>query len=476
MISIDPRRAALALCCLLGATCSSGPEAGQEARLHRLVPGWGLNTAPVSVVLEGDNFVPVATQHLGGPERVTLESRFEARLGTWRLEDVTWVDEHTLRLRMPEGLTPGWYPLEVETPLGERVVLPRAWFVSDRPLAELQTQVRWERDRLWVGEETRLVLTVENTGGTRARAVQARPRFEGSARVESRAESSAPVDLEPGGSASFAWTVVAHGPGSARVDLGLEAEDEARGEALPVPRVETGLEVRERSALSATLQVDPAVVNVGQTLRVRLRVDNVGPSTMREVRPSAPMFEGLEGAVEGGSVPRPELAELAPGEGETFIWVYTARRTGEVRFRAGAGGLDAFTAQGVTTGEVSAAPITVQTPGRLAAAFTLVPANVRAGEVFLVDLEVLNLGDSPVQGVSIDRGSATGSAGIELLAAPQPTSVDIPGHGRAVFRAQLLARQRGTSVFHAGARGVDQTDGLTVSSPLTDSPVVNVTR
>ncbi|ATB32775.1 hypothetical protein MEBOL_006264 [Melittangium boletus DSM 14713] len=453
-----------------------GPGDGYAPRLHRVVPGWGVNTQPVSAVLEGENFLPVATQHLGGPEPVTMESRFDVYLGERRLPDVTWEDAHTLRLQIPEGLAPGWYPLEVETPLGERVELPRAYYVSERPPSSLKASATWTRERLWVGEETRLLLTVENTGGTRARAVHPELRVEGPGReVKLRPESS-PSEVEPGASVSFAWKVEARTPGASLWRLNVQGEDEASGERLPVLSMETGLEVRERPELTASLQVRPEVANVGQKVRVTLHVDNAGPSLVRDVRPEVPVIEGSGGIEGGSSTSAPESVDVPPGEGRDFEWTYVASRTGAVNVRVGAGGFDDFTGGGVRSEEMRAPPLFVQTPGRLVAAFTHVPVNVNAGEFFLVDLEVVNLGDSPVFGVTLDRASASGSGGVTLVSGPEPTSVDIPGKGRVVFRARLVARQRGTCVFRVGARGVDQTDGERVSSPSIDSPLVNITR
>jgi|GEM_PF-3260866 len=452
-----------------------GPGAGYEPRLHRLVPAWGVNTQPVSAVLEGENFLPIATQHLGGPEPVTMESRFDVYLGERRLSDVTWEDARTLRLQIPEGLSPGWYSLEVETPWGERVELPRAYYASERPLASLRASATWTRERLWVGEETRLLLTVENTGGSRARAVHPELRVEGPGReVELRPEAS-PSDVEPGERVSFAWKVGARTPGASRWRLDIQGQDEASGNTLTVPSLETELQVRERPELTASLQVSPSVANVGQNVRVTLHVDNAGASRVRDVRPTAPVIDG-PGSVAGSlSKPNPERADVPPGEGRDFSWTYVASRPGAVNFRVGVGGFDEFSGSGVATEELRAPPITVQTPVRLVAAFTHVPVNVKAGEFFLVDLEVLNPGDSPVLGVTLDRASASGSGQVTLVSGPEPTRVDIPGKGRVVFRAQLVARQRGTCVFRAGARGVDQTDGTTVSSPSIDSLLVNIT-
>jgi hypothetical protein len=473
LISSERRRVLWSVLCLLVTTCARGPGAEFDPRLTRLVPAWGVNSGPVSATLEGENFLPVATRHVGGEEPVTLESRFQVFLGGERLGEVTLADSRTLRFELPAGLAPGWYDVAVETPLGGRAELPRAYFASAQPLAALQVRSAWQRDRLWVGEETRLVLTVENTGGTRARAVQPELRFEG--QMDVKAEP-APADVEPGASEDFTWTLGAVTPGRVNLHVTPRGEEESSGVALEPPPVETVLQVRERAEPSASFEVSPRVVNVGRQVRVTLHVDNPGTEPLRDVVPTALVMEGTGGLSLGTAGPVPARADVAPGEGRDFVWSAVASREGEVVVQGGAGGTDDFTGNAVFARKARAEPLTVKRPGRLTPAFTLVPASVKVGETFDVDLEVLNPGDSAVLGVTLEQEAATGTGQVGLVSGPEPTSVDIPGQGRVVFRARLVAQQRGTCVLHVGARGVDQTDGTSVVAPPVASSTVTLNR
>ena len=394
-----------------------------------------------------------------------------------RLEGVVLEDARTLRFELPTGLAPGWHDVAVETPLGGRAELTRAYFASTQPLASLGMTAGWGGDRVGGGEETRLVVAVENAGGTRARALRPELRIEG--QVDVKAEP-APLDLEPGASGEFAWTLGAVAPGSVNLRVDLRGEEESSGVVLESPPVETVLRVRERTELSATLEVSPRVANVGQQVRVTLHVDNAGTEPLRNVVPSAPVLEGVGGLSLGSGGPLPAKADVPPGEGRDFVWSAVASRAGEVVVQGGAGGTDDFTGNAVFARKARAEPVTVRLPGRLVPAFTLVPASVKVGETFDVDLEVLNPGDSTVLGVTLEQGSVSGSSSascqVGLVSGPAPTSVDIPGQGRVVFRARLVAQARGTCVLHVGARGVDQTEGTSVVAPAVASPSVTINR
>ncbi|HYO66524.1 MAG TPA: hypothetical protein VEU33_10605 [Archangium sp.] len=211
-----------------------------------------MSSEPVSVVIEGENFLPLATQHLGGGAPVTMDNHFEAFLGEVALEDVTWVDARTLRARVPGGLAPGWHSLAVVSPLGERVELPRAYLSSNVPLARLGARAVLERDQVSVQERTRLVLTVENTGTSVALAVTPAVRPVGEGRVE-LVSAPGPADIAAGGSASFIWELGAAAQGGVLFELEVQGSEELTGTELRVPGVEVGpLRIRNRAVLSAT--------------------------------------------------------------------------------------------------------------------------------------------------------------------------------------------------------------------------------
>lgn len=429
-----------------------------------MVPAWGLNSEPVSVVIEGENFMPLATQHLGGEASVTMDERFEAFLGEVALEDVTWVDARTLRARVPGGLAPGWHPLTVVGPLGTRVELPRAYLSSVESLARLEAGAALERAQVSVQERLWLRLEVKNTGTSGALAVTPVLRPKGEGRVELVSEPG-PADIPAGGSVSFTWVLAAAAPGDVHFTLEAQGSEALTGTELRAPGVEVGpLRIRNRAVLSASFQPSAQqTVNVGQRVKVSLRVTNTGETAATGVVPGMPVVTGTLALPVSGPVPVRAL--LLPGESQDFAWEYVAGRAGPLAFEVDAVGHDAFSGVEVRAPEARSADIAVQLPAELVARFSSLPTSVNPGQEFVVELEVTNPGDSALLGVELAGASASGNCSPTLVSGtrPWPERVDIlPGKGTAVFRARLIARAEGSCVFHAGARGVDQTDRTAV--------------
>ncbi|OJH34576.1 hypothetical protein BON30_43050 [Cystobacter ferrugineus] len=459
---------------LLGLSCSQ--SSGYEPQVHRLVPGWGLTTAPVSGVIEGENFLSVPTQHVGGTDAVTLDSHFEVHLGSRALDDVAWTDTRTLRVQIPEGLAPGWYPLTVVTPMGGRVELPRAYYASDRPLASLTAQGFVERPRLWTGEETHLVLTVNNPGGTRALGVRAllRPVEPGGVELRSEPEPE-PQDVDPGGQASFSWKLAALTKGTVHFALEVQGHEEITGQALQAAPQTLQVEVRPRP--SGALFAWPSVVTVGQPFLLTLRVKNDGEGWLRGVWPWMPSVEGVSVTLSREPIPR--LVDIGPNESRDFVWNAYATSSGEGRFKARAAGIDELTGGEVSIEEVTSPPFTVLKPGELAVRFSQVPPSARVGEVFDVEVSVDNPGQSEVLGVALEgAGLVQGgqTCQVRLVSGITPQKVNLAGGQQAVFSARLQVQQPGACSFRVGAQGQDGTSGQSVVAEYATSATMPVTR
>ncbi|AKJ04526.1 Flagellar hook-length control protein FliK [Archangium gephyra] len=432
----------------------------------------------MAVVIEGENFLPLATQHLGGEAPVTLDDHFEAFLDEVVLEDVTWVDARTLRARVPGGLAPGWHSLAVVGPQGVRVELPRAYLSSLAPLARLEAWAVLERGQVSVQERTRLVVTVENKGTSAALAVTPVLHPVGEGRVEVVSEPG-PTGIAAGGSASFAWELAAAAAGDVLFTLEVQGSEELTGTALRAPDVEVGpLRIRNRAVLSASfLSPEHQLVNVGQRVKVSLLVTNTGETGAIGVVPGVPVVTGpLAVAVSG---PAPRSADLPPGASQEFAWEYVAGQAGTLVFQVDAAGRDAFSAVEVRAPEARSAGISVQLPAELAVRFPSLPTSVNQGQEFLVEVEVTNKGDSALRDVVLDGEGASGTCAPELVPGtmPWPASVDLlPGKGKAMFRARLIGKAEGSCVFHTGARGKDQTDGVTVVLAPVNSSTLFVRR
>ncbi|WPB81626.1 hypothetical protein KYC5002_21215 [Archangium violaceum] len=464
--------------CVLAAACDRSPASAHDPRPLRMVPAWGMSSEPVTVVIEGENFLPLATQHLGGEVPVTMDHHFEAFLGEVALEDVTWVDARTLRARVPAGLAQGWHVLKVVGPLGGRVELPRAYLSSLAQLARLEAGAVLERGQVSVQTRTRLTLTVENTGSSAALAVTPVLRLVGEGRVEIVSEPG-PADIAAGGSASFAWEIRAVAPGEVHFALEIQGREALTGTALRAPDIEVvPLLIRDRAVLSASfLPPEKQVVNVGERVKVSLNVTNTGATDALGVVPAVSVVTGPVATAVSGPVPG--SADLPPGASQEFAWEYDAGpERGTLVFQVDAVGRDAFSDVEVSAAARSA-NISVQRPAALAGRFLSLPTSVNVGQEFLVGVEVENTGDSALLGVTLEYEGASGSCGLELVpgTTPWPDRVDVlPGDGRAVFSARLIGKAEGSCVFRAGARGVDQTDGVTVVLPPVSSSTLVVRK
>ncbi|MET0403676.1 MAG: hypothetical protein ABW123_14790 [Cystobacter sp.] len=462
------------LLALLGLACSHGNDS--VPLIHHLEPAWGLVTAPVPGVISGENFLRIPTQHVGGKEPVTLDSRFEVHLGEHQLEDAAWVDERTLTVHIPEGLTPGWYPLSVAMPSGERVELSRAYFAAERPLAALTTRAVLERERLWVGEQTKLVLTVDNPGATRALDVRARlvPVSPTGVRILSEPPAQ---DVEPGGQASFTWGLRADEPGTAAFTLEVEGREESAGLVLRPSTPVGALQVGARAAPSGTFVATPDRVTEGQRFVLTLRVTNSSAGLLRDVHPTQPAV------VEGDFIilpaeSDPQRMNLAPGESGNFVWSAVAGQSGRMRFSVEATGIEDLTGNPVSI-HVDPSTLTIVKRGALQVRFDSLPTRLKRDEEFTVGIGVVNTGESEVREVTLDDGRIavdSPSCHVELVKrGTEPPSLIALGPSRsAVFRAYLKAKQEGSCRFQVRAKATDSTDRQPVLAPHAKSDTVTI--
>ncbi len=325
-----------------------------------MVPGWGLNTGPVDVVIEGENFLGLAAWHIGEREPVAVDAPFEAFLDEVALEDVTVEDVHTLRARVPAGLAPGWHSLVVVGPQGQRVELPRAWFASERPLARLQAQAVLERAQVEVGERVRLLLTVENVGSTAALGIAPVLRLEGEGQVERLSEPGS-ADLAPGARASFTWELGASASGAVRFSVEAVGYEQETGQELRMPGVEPGpLWIRPPPGrLVARFSPLPTSIGLGQTFDVELEVTNPGGHPVLGVKPDAYGYSGT-GWVVLVSGPEPASADIPAGGRVVFRGRLQASRVGPCTLRAGASGLEQSRGVTVVAPAVDSSTVTVR--------------------------------------------------------------------------------------------------------------------
>lgn len=433
-----------------------------------MVPAWGLNADAVPVVIEGENFLSLPTQHIGGEEPVTVDARFEAFLDEVALEDVTLEDARTLRAKVPGGLAPGWHTLAVVGPLGRRVELSGAYYASDRRLASLEARAALERGTVYVGERTRLVLTVENPGGTAALAVTPELGMVGEGRVELLSEP-APVDIPPGTSASFSWELGAAAPGDLRFQLAARGREALVGVEVRAPGVEVGpLQLRNHAQLAATFTLVPTSVNVGQAFDVELEVRNTGGVTALGVKPEG---MGCTGQVSLVSGPEPVSVDIAGGASALFHARLTGTSEGSCSISAVASGVEQTTGVEVRSPSVTF-PLDVRRPAKLTLAFSA-PSRAGPGRGFKVRLEVTNTGSSAALGVLPAPPTASSSVAV-FDDADTPSPVTLAGGASATFSWNYRADHVGQVSFSGRARGTDGTSGAAVDSGNASSSNVRV--
>ncbi|MFY0568133.1 hypothetical protein ACN28E_30465 [Archangium lansingense] len=436
-----------------------------------------MNTEPVSVLIKGENFLPRATQHIGGEAPVTMDAHFEAFLGDVALEEVTWVDGRTLQARIPAGLTPGWHSLVVAGPLGRRVELPRAYLSSAVPLARLEAQASLAQVDVTVEQRTWLTLMVENTGEAAALSVAPVLSITGEGRVEVISEPG-PADIAAGASASFAWELEAAEPGDVRFSLQALGREEMTGAELRAPVVETGplrirVPVQLPGALVARFFPLPASVNVGQEFDIELEVTNPGDVAVLGVKPEATGSSGTgEVKLAQGSQPEPASVDI-PGKGRA---VFRARlvgsREGSCVFHAGARGVEQTSGAPVVASPVNSSTVIVRWSSALTATLSA-PSRVKRGNTFGVSLKVTNTGSTVAEGVTPSLPESSTNVA-ELLSGPSSAPLALAGGASATFTWSYRAAKPGKASFSAEAGGRDGNTGAVVVTGLVSSAEVTI--
>lgn len=443
---------------LLCVACARSPGAEHDPRPSRVVPSEGVNTGPVAVVIEGENFLALATQQLGGGAPVEVDSRFELRLGDTRLEDVVLEDERHLRAVVPPGLATGWHALTVVSPLGRRAELPGAYFSTDRTAPRLEAQALLESPTLAVGQQARLVLEVTNQGGSPARVVTPELAIDGSGQVAVVAEPS-PEDVGPGQRVSFAWTLRAEAPGEVRLSLLARGRDAVLERMVEVSAAPITLSTRAPAAFSARVALGAQQVSTGQEFSLALEVGNTGQTLARAVTATADIPGGIR------LLAAPEPVDIPGGEARSFVWRLRAEAAGSPVFTVSASGTEVLTGQEVRAGPLTTAPLTVQRAAELSAELG-VPAQASVGQEVSISLTVTNTGEATAEAVTpvLELPSK-----VDVLSQPDPAR--LVGGERHTFTWRVRPQAPGTAMFTASATGTDANSGAVCATPSLKEPL-----
>jgi hypothetical protein len=413
--------------------------------------------APVTV--RGDRFYVEGEQSLGsGGSRVSTV--FRAWVGDAELADVEWVDEGTLRARVPAGLAPGQYDVTVENAFG-RGVATQALALLDGapPTVELAATLP---GAVAVGQEVTLVVDVVNAGG--GAVLGATPVLWGAdpARLATVSSTAEPRDLAVGAGATFRWTFRGVAPGEVELSVVVTGTDERTGGAFASEPLTAAVTVVRPAALVAAASVDRADVTVGGKVTARVEVTNAGPGAVRQlaIAAVAPAFLAAG--------PVPPTSGLAPGATATFDVPFTAVQGGSGAIAFDVTAVDAALDLPVSAPRATTATLTAHAPASLVASLAAAPRQVSTGQEVRATLIAENRGGSAADVAPSLAVQGTGALA-PLGAAPAPARI-ASGTSRE-FAWTLRASSPGDVTLSARADGTDVVSGGAVTAHATAGPV-----
>ncbi len=209
---------ALALALLAGCDESFAPDPPQPTSV---VPKVGFATADALVEIGGEAFEVDAVQRSDGGS--SADASYRAWLGASELADVTWLDPHTLRARVPAGLSLGIYDLAVEGPFG-RGRLPSAYEVIAGAIGTLGVSLSSPLE-VSVGEVLQVTVQATNTGTSPVTGVVPGVTFGGTGRVEVVDASAQAQDIPVSGTQSFTLRYRAVQAGSVSLQATVAGSD-----------------------------------------------------------------------------------------------------------------------------------------------------------------------------------------------------------------------------------------------------------
>ncbi len=397
----------------------------EEPRPTSVEPASGYAGTPTPVLIRGDGFLVRTTQSTAGGEP-TVDAHHRAWLGETELDDVMWIDVHTLHAIVPAGLPQGLQPLVVENAYGRRGSLQGAYAVVTSTGAMLRTIVDdGGAITVSVGQVIALTATVTNVGTAAATglAASATATSEDGAAATLTSGSSPPevTSLGPGQNVGFQWTYTALAAGQLRFSVSVTATDDFSG-------VEVGsaadlpLTIELPASIAATIVSSRTIADTGQAIALTFTVTNGGSATAH-ILSVVPAVTPSAGATCGAFGPAPPL-DVGSGQAVVFRWTCTSGSAGSLTLGGAAHATDANSGDPI---EATAIPahVTVQTPAALTTALAVGgnPVTVSVGQSLTMTLTVTNGGGAGAQVTAVTPTvSPPGSAacGAAAPAPPQP--------------------------------------------------------
>ncbi len=454
---------------LAALACGGSSESGvEDPRPTSVDPGSGSMGTPTPVIIRGDGFLARTVRPASGGAP-TLDASHRAWLGDTELQDVIWVDVHTLRATVPAGLPPGPQPLVVENTFGRRGRLDAAFLVTGGGLGATAAA---SESTASVGQEIALTLTVKNTGNAAATGITP-----GAPAVTASGGASASLtggpnpasisSLGPGDIGAFTWTIRVTAAGQLDLLASATGTDSFSNGPLSGSG-SVSVAVQPAAALSATIAASPATVGVGETIALFLTVTNSGgegaASATNVVVPAAPTQSSNDGAIAScpGSPSPASIASLAAGKSQTFTWVCTAAKGGTLNLSASASGADANSSAAVTSGAPSAT-VTIRSGAVLSASLAL--SQNPQGTINVV-MTVTNSGGATATGVRPSvLTPVAGQNAATLSTGPTPAQQDVLAGQSVPFGWTYVKVANGSFTLKGFASGTDASSGFAVNAP-----------
>ncbi|OFX19430.1 MAG: hypothetical protein A2V77_04255 [Anaeromyxobacter sp. RBG_16_69_14] len=447
--------------------CGGSSASGdQDPHPTSVEPGAGNAGAPTPVTIRGEGFLALTvTPAAGGAQ---TDARHRAWLAGVELQDVAWIDLHTLRATVPPGLPFGPQPLVVENAFGSRGQLDGAFVVTGGALG---AQVAASQPTVSVGQGGAFKLTVKNTGVAPLAGVVPGTltitTTDGAAATIVDGPSPALIPLlGPNEEQQFTWNYLPSAAGQLSILASATAYDDASKSTVSAANT-VPVAVQPAAALTAAISVAPTLVGIGETIAVHLTVTNSGGSGAAgatNVTPVAPVLTSPMAKLTTGPEPS-SIASLAAGASATFTWTYVATGGGSLGVSTSASGGDANSGAVVRSGSM-AAVVAIQ---QLTADLTLEPLTVAQGERLTVTMAVTNPGDAPILGVRPSQLDPAGSSGTASRSAgPSPQEDDVPAHGTREFVWTYVNEAPGRFRLSGGATGTGLS-GSSVTAPVVTS-------
>ena len=339
---------------------------------------------------------------------------------------------------------------------------------------------------LSTGQAFTASVVVHNRGGTTANNVLPSPNpptqtVTGGVSA-STGTTLAPFTLAAGASHTFTWSYAeSGGPGSIQLTTGATGTDAISGATVTAPQLSTGTTTVQTAASLTVTSFTPSrsTINRAQVFSLSMTVTNGGQATAQNVLPT-PLLPNV--VTTGGAVAvnatTPPAQDIPGGGNATYTWTYFENGSGPgtIKFNGGAQGTDVNSGATVSAAAVDSSVLTVQTPALLVVTNFTATTPILRGTGLVLTLTVANAGQATATGVVPDPPAVTTTGGANATTSSTQTPTSIAGGSTATFTWSYTetGTAAGTLRFSTQANGTDVNIGSPVSTPSTNSNLVNV--